>query len=64
MLQQVCHKDQKGPLLFRTFANDLIYVTDKLKFIMYADDTIIFFTLEDFDPATRERDINSEFGKK
>ena len=38
-------------------------MTDKLKFIMYADDTTIYFSLEDFDPATRERDINSELVK-
>ena len=30
---------------------------------MYADDTTIYFSLEDFDPATRERDINSELEK-
>ena len=52
-----------GPLLFSIFINDLIHVTDKLKFIMYADDTTIYFSLEDFDPATRERDINSELEK-
>ena len=43
------------PLLFSIFINDLIHVTDKLNFIMYADDTTIYFSLEDFDPATRER---------
>ena len=30
---------------------------------MYADNTTIYFSLEDFDPATRERDINSELEK-
>ena len=30
---------------------------------MYADDTTIYFNLEDFDPATIERDINSELEK-
>ena len=38
-----------GPLLFNIFINDLIHMTDKLKFIMYADDTTIYFSLEDFD---------------
>ena len=38
-------------------------MTDKLKFIMYADDTTIYFSLEDFEPATRERNINSELEK-
>ena len=52
-----------GPLLFSIFTNDLIHVTEKLKFIMYADDTTIYFNLEDFDPATIEKDINSELEK-
>ena len=52
-----------GPLLFSIYINDLIHVTEKLKFIMYADDTTIYFNLEDFDPATIERDINSELEK-
>ena len=52
-----------GPLLFSIFINDLIHVTEKIKFIMYADDTTIYFNLEDFDPATIERDINSELEK-
>ena len=52
-----------GPLLFSIFTNDLIHVTEKLKFIMYADDTTIYFNLKDFDPATIEKDINSELEK-
>ena len=43
-----------GPLFFSIFINDLIHVTDKLNFIMYAYDTTIYFSLEDFDPATRK----------
>ena len=38
-------------------------MTDKLKCIMYADDTTIYFNLDDFDSATRERDINFELEK-
>ena len=52
-----------GTLLFSIFINDLIHVTEKTKCIMYADDTTIYFNLEDFDPATIERDINSELEK-
>ena len=52
-----------GTLLFSIFINDLIHVTEKSKCIMYADDTTIYFNLEDFDPATIERDINSELEK-
>ena len=36
------------------FINDLIHVTDKLNFIMYVDDTTIYFSSEEFDPATRK----------
>ena len=39
-----------GPLLFSICINDLITISNKLKFIMYADDTIIYFNLEDIDP--------------
>ena len=40
-----------GPLLFSICINDLITISNKLKFIMYADDTTIYFNLEDFDPG-------------
>ena len=52
-----------GPLFFSICINDLITVSNKLKFIMYADDTIIYFNLEDFDPYNLERDINNELEK-
>ena len=32
-----------GLLLFSIFINDLIHVPEKLKYIMYADDTTIYF---------------------
>ena len=40
-----------GPLLFSICINDLILVTNKLNFLMYADDTTIYFNLEDFDQS-------------
>ena len=49
------------PLLFSIFIHDFIHVTDKLKCISFADDTTTYLNFDDFDPATRERDINSEF---
>ena len=52
-----------GPLFFSICINDLITVSNKLKFIMYADDTTIYFNLEDFDPYNFERDINNELEK-
>ena len=52
-----------GPLFFSICINNLITVSNKLKFIMYADDTIIYFNLENFDPYNLERDINNELEK-
>ena len=43
--------------------NDLITVSDRLNFLMYADDTIIYFNLKDFDNLTKETDINRELEK-
>ena len=36
-----------GLLLFSIHINDLICTSNKCKFIMYADDTTIYFNLED-----------------
>ena len=52
-----------GPLIFSICINDLITISNKLKFIMYADDTTIYFNLEDFDPYHLKRDINNELEK-
>ena len=37
-----------GPLLFSICINDLVTVSNKLNFLMYADDTTIYFNLEYF----------------
>ena len=37
-----------GPLFFSTYINDLITVSNRLNFLMYADDTTIYFNVEDF----------------
>ena len=52
-----------GPLLFSICINDLMTVSDKLNFIMYADDTTIYFNLEDFDPTCIEANITNELEK-
>ena len=46
----------------RICTNDLIIVSDKLKkfLIMYADDTTIYFNLEDFDRYNLQQDITNE----
>ena len=37
-----------GPLLSSICINDLVTVSNKLNILMYADDTTIYFNLEDF----------------
>ena len=40
--------------------NDLINISTKLRFLMYADDTTIYFNLEDFTHLNMENEINDE----
>ena len=49
-----------GPLLFSICINDLICTSNKCIFIMCADDTAIYFSLEDFDPDNISNEINNE----
>ena len=46
-----------GPLFFSVLINDIVNFSNKLSFLMYADDTTIYFNLEDFpalNPGTPE----------
>ena len=52
-----------GPLLFSIIINDLKKISKKLRFFMYADDTTIYFNLEDFDSNNFEIEINAELQK-
>ena len=52
-----------GPLFFSIYINDLINVSNRLNFLMYADDTTIYFNLEEFDHLNKEGDINGELEK-
>ena len=52
-----------GPLFFSIYLNDLINVSNRLIFLMYADDTTIYFNLEEFDHFNKEGDINGELEK-
>ena len=52
-----------GPLFISIYINDLINVSNRLNFLMYADDTTIYFNLEEFEYLNRERDINTELKK-
>ena len=52
-----------GPLFFRILINDLVNCSTKFQFLMYADDTTIYFNLNDFPVINREVEINSELEK-
>ena len=47
-----------GPLLFLIYANDIEMSSSKLDFIMYADDTTLFYTQPDLNDMNEN--INSE----
>ena len=52
-----------GPLFFSILINDLVNCSTKFQFLMYADDTTIYFNLNDFPLINREIKINSELEK-
>ena len=52
-----------GPLLFSIMINDLVNSINKFRFLMYADDTTIYFNLDDFPTENRELLINDELEK-
>ena len=52
-----------GPLFFSIYITDLITASDKLNYLMYADDTTIYFNFEDFDFENTEKHINAELEK-
>ena len=52
-----------GPLFFSICINDIVNSTSKFNFLMYADDTTLYFNIEDFPLQSREADINNELKK-
>ena len=52
-----------GPLIFSILINDIVNLSNKFSFLMYADDTTIYFNLEDFPAIHREHEINKELEK-
>ena len=48
-----------GPVFFSIYINDLIKSTSKFEYLMYADDTTLYFNLQDFNSVTVNDDINS-----
>ena len=45
-----------GPLLFSIYVNDIINSSDKLQYLLYADDTTLYFNREHFTPQPKECD--------
>ena len=52
-----------SPLLFSIYINDIVTASKKLKFLMYADDTTIYFHLEDFSGINVEENVSNELNK-
>ena len=52
-----------GPLFFSILINDIVNSSNKFSFLMYADDTTIYFNLEDFPSLNRQYEINRELEK-
>ena len=46
-----------SPLLFSIYINYIIMMSNKFNFIMYVDDTTIYFDLEDFEKDNLEHQI-------
>ena len=49
-----------GPLLFSIYIHDIVTVSKRFKFLMYADDTTIYFNLEDFSGINVEGNVSNE----
>ena len=52
-----------GSLFSSVLINDIVKSSSKLSFLMYADDTTIYFNLEDFPALNREQEINNQLEK-
>ena len=48
-----------SPLLFILYVNDIIFTSNVLEFILFADDTIILYSHKDVD--SQENDVNEKF---
>ena len=52
-----------GPLLLSIYINDLITVSEKFNFFMYADDTTLYFNVENFTQTEFENKCKLELAK-
>ena len=49
-----------GPLLFLIYINDIPNSCSLFNFLMYADDTTLYFCLKDIDSVNKEQVLNNE----
>ena len=59
----VPHGSILGLLFFSIYINDLITASNNQNYLMYGDDTTIYFNLGDFDFQNTEKHINVELEK-
>ena len=52
-----------GPLPFSIYVNDIINSSDKLQYLLYADDATLYFNREHFTPHNANLEINNELSK-
>ena len=52
-----------SPLFFSMFINDLVNSCNIFQFLMYADDTTIYFNLDEFPRENREIAVNNKLEK-
>ena len=52
-----------GQLFFSNYINDIVNSTDIIHFLIYADDTPLYFCTEDFKTQSRDSAINTEISK-
>ena len=53
-----------GPLLFNIFINDIIKTSTKFDFILYADDTTLISTLENFGTLSNVAELEYAFNRE
>ena len=52
-----------GSLLFSIYVNDIINSSDKLQYLLYADDTMLYFNREHLTPHNANLEINNNLNK-
>ena len=50
-----------GPILFNIYVNDILYASEVFKFVLFADDTNIFFSSKNYEYV--ENTLNTELTK-